>query len=300
MVGRGVAPGTCGELVQGVTSAGEHVNVACPIAVYATVEARVAPAEVTRVTGVGAERTKMVLAARRTLSCLQAPPHQIHLDHASELQVGKGLGSSTADITATVRAVAAGLGRPVDPGQIAAIATSIEASDGTMFPGVDAMARDTGRIVRRFGWAPRFVITMVVPPTTLDTGSVEVSGKVGLAAEYDAMLDRLELAAEARDARAFAVEATRSAAMNQAVVPNANHALLVAMLPGFGALGVVVGHTGTVAGLLFAADEGGSGAAAAAAVELRRVLPDSTRVEVVRTPPDAAPADAGQARRSRR
>jgi len=288
-VGRGVAPGTCGELVQGVTSAGEHVNVACPIAVYATVEARVAPAEVTRVTGVGAERTKMVLAARRTLSCLQAPPHAIHLDHASELPVGKGLGSSTADIVATVRAVAAGLGRSVGPDQIAAVATSIEASDGTMFPGVDAMARDTGRIVRRFGWAPRFVITMVVPPTTLDTGSVELScKKVGFAAEYDAMLDRLELAARARDARAFAVEATRSAAMNQASVPNANHDLLVSMIQGSGALGVVVGHTGTVAGLLFAADEDGPGAAAAAAAELRGVLPDTTRVEVVRTPPGSA------------
>jgi L-threonine kinase len=283
MLGHGVAPGTCGELVQGVTSAGEHVNVACPIAVYATVEARVSPAAATRVTGAGAERAKMVLAARRTLASLQARPHTVHLRHGSDLEVGKGLGSSTADITATVRAVADGLGRPVAPEQIAAIATSIEASDGTMFPGGDAMDRDTGRIVRRFVWAPTFVVAMVVPPTTIDTGSVDVSGKAGLASEYDAMLDRLEVAARARDARSFAVEATRSAAMNQAFVPNANHDRLVSMVPGSGALGVVVGHTGTVAGLLFPADDDGPAAAAAAAADLRAALTDSTRVEVVRT-----------------
>lgn len=278
-----MAPGTCGELVQGVTSAGEHVNVACPIAVYATVEARLSPAAVTQVTGVGAERAKMVLAARRTLTFLQAPPHEVHLTHASDLEVGKGLGSSTADITATVRAVAAGLARSVDPQQIAAIATSVEASDGTMFPGINAMTRDTGRVVRRFDGAPAFIVAMVVPPTTIDTDAVEVCGRAGLAAEYDAMLDRLELAARAGDARAFAVEATRSASMNQALLSNANHDRLVSMMPGTGALGVVVGHTGTVAGLLFPADDAGGAAAAAAAADLRAALPETTGVEVVRT-----------------
>jgi L-threonine kinase len=285
--GHGSAPGTCGELVQGVTSEGEHVNVACPIERFSTADVRLRKAAETQVHGLRPDQGKMALAAGRALERLRVSPHEIHVAHRTDLDVGKGLGSSTADITAIARAVAAALGREISPQDIAAIATSIEPSDGTMFAGVHAVARDTGRVVRRFSWHPAFVIAMVVPPTTVDTASADLSGKGAVAAEFDEMLDVLALAADRRERQPFADQASRSAAINQRYAPNAAYALLQPRIARYGAAGIVIGHTGTVAGLLFVADADGRAAAAAASTDLQASLPREARVEVVQTP--AAP-----------
>jgi uncharacterized protein involved in propanediol utilization len=52
----------------------------------------------------------------------------------------------------------------------------------------------------------------------------------------------------------------------------------------FGALGLNVGHTGTVCGLLFANDDPGREAASEASLEMSRQFPDLKDVKVVTTP----------------
>ncbi len=278
------APGTCGELVQGVTGDGRHFHVTCPIRKSSTVTARIRAGSVTTVEGARG-RSKMDAAAMRTLEVLDLGPHEIVLDHWSDLDVGKGMGSSTADIAATVMAVASAAETQVTPEQIAEIATSIESSDGLMFPGINAVEQKTGRLVAAYEWFPQFAIAMVVPAAVFNTESADFRGKDKHGADFDRILADLEMAARRREADAFAEAATRSAELNQRHLVNPYFVMLRPKIRQYRADGLVVGHTGTVAGLLFAVDDDSMEAAVAASLDLQSVLPRDVRVEVTLTPP---------------
>ena len=279
------AAGTCGELVQGFTS--EHVpfHVTCPIAKTATVTVTARQAAEFSITQIDPGLGKMARALRQTAGLLELEPLELRVEHWSDLDVGKGMGSSTADIVAAARALAAVADRTLSPQQLADIATSIESSDGSMFPGLIAFNQRTGQVVEKFAWWPQFVIVMVSPPQVFNTESADFSGKEKLGDEFDEILGNLRAAASRCDTRVFAEAATRSASINQRFVPNPYHATLQDRVEGLGGLGINVGHTGTVVGLLFdAAEESAMKAAASAAIELHRLLPSGTKIDITLTP----------------
>ena len=60
------------------------------------------------------------------------------------------MGSSTADIVAAVRALADAMGRKSAAEMEAEVATWIESSARSMYPGIVAFEQKAGRIVREF------------------------------------------------------------------------------------------------------------------------------------------------------
>ena len=75
--------------------------------------------------------------------------------------------------------------------------------------------------------------------------------------------------------------ATLSAVLNQRFVANPLFALLSEQAADLGAMGVNVGHTGTVVGLLFDADDPDAMKhTAAASVELERMMSSTVLVEI--------------------
>lgn len=284
--GSGVAYGTCGELVQGFLSSGRPFHVTCPIQKSSTVSLRVRPAPEISVTIVGPELHKVELALHRTAEVLSLEPLAIRVERWTDLDIGKGMGSSTADIVAAGRALADATEQELTDDQLADIAVSIESSDGSMYPRLLAFDQKRGGIVRDFDWWPQFVICMVVPSQAFNTESAKFTGKERLGSAFDDILDRLVAAAKTHDAVAWGEAATESAKLNQRFVPNALFGLLSVQAEKFGALGVNVGHTGTVAGLLFdAEDPDAMSQAARAALEVERMVPASARVEITLTPP---------------
>lgn len=260
----------------------------CPIDLFAHAGVSMRPAPAASVSGAD-DLPKLRRAALAALDVLRVGAWEIRVEHLSELDTGKGMGSSTADITAVVRAVAAAAGRDVSASEIAGIAASIESSDGSMFPGIVAAEQSTGRTLAIYDWYPQFDIVMLVPAQTLDTASVPRGGREVHAALFDDILTSLSVASKERDGAAFARAASLSAELNQPVVRNVYYDLLSGVSSRLGAAGVVVAHTGTVAGLLFLSEGAGvPGAAVRAASELRGVLPSSVRLELARTP--ACPA----------
>ena len=279
------AAGTCGELVQGFTSQGVPFHVTCPIAKTATVTVTARPAPEFTITQIDPGLSKLAQALRRTSALLALEPLEVRVEHWSDLDVGKGMGSSTADIVAAARALAAIAGRDLSPAELAGIATSIESSDGSMYPGLVAFNQKTGGVVDTFAWWPQFVILMITPAQVFNTESADFSGKQECGAQFDAILASLRTASARRDSSAFAAAATLSASINQRFVPNPYHALLEDRIGDFGALGINVGHTGTVLGLLFdAADSGAMKAATSASVELQRLLPPAAKIDITLTP----------------
>jgi L-threonine kinase len=279
------AAGTCGELVQGFTSGGVPFHVTCPIAKTATVTVTVRPAPEFTITQIEPGLGKLAQSLRQTAHLLRLEPLEIRVEHWSDLDVGKGMGSSTADIVAAARALAAATDRTLSPEQLAQIATSVESSDGSMYPGLVAFNQKTGDVLEHFTWWPQFVILMITPPQIFNTESANFTGKHKLGAQFDEILASLRTAATHRDTAAFAAAASQSARINQRFVPNPYHALLDDRIEDFGALGINVGHTGTVLGLLFdAADAAAMKAAATASVELHRLLPAAAKIDITLTP----------------
>jgi L-threonine kinase len=279
------AAGTCGELVQGFTSQGVPFHVTCPISRTATVTVTVRPAPEFAVTQIEPGLSKLAQSLRRTSGLLELEPLEVRVEHWSDLDIGKGMGSSTADIVAAARALAAACDRALSPGQLAKLATSIESSDGSMYPGLVAFNQKTGDVLERFSWWPQFVILMITPPQSFNTESADFDGKHKIGSQFDNILSSLRTAAAERDTLAFARAATESARINQRFVPNPFHALLEDRADDLGALGVNVGHTGTVLGLLFdAADSSAMKAAAAASLEIQRIMPGTAKTDITLTP----------------
>ena len=249
--GWATAPGTCGELVQGVLASGEHFHVTCPISSGTTVTLWARPSATLSIAGLIGNQAKLGRALASAARLLETGPVAIVVSSRSQLQVAKGMGSSTADIVAGARAMASAYGATLIPSQLAGIATEIEVSDGTMYPGIVAFCRRTGEVLREFSWYPRFAVVMVIPRDTVVTDTVDFAGKRRFASEFEQLLACLDEAAAGRDPLAFARAATRSAAINQEYLPNPLFGLLHGEMARLGAAGVVVGHTGTLAGLLY-------------------------------------------------
>jgi L-threonine kinase len=209
---------------------------------------------------------------------------RVAIRHWSDLDVGKGMGSSTADVLAAVRALANAVGGTLSPCEEGELAAKVESSDGTMHVGIAAVNHRTCRKVREWTWFPEFAIVMLVPHDSVDTDSISFAGQEALATEYAQLLANLDDAVFNRDIAAFAAQATTSSLLNSRFLLNPYAGALAQRLEDFKALGVNVGHTGTVCGLLFPNTDAGRILASRACFEARRQFPELKDVKVVTTP----------------
>lgn len=283
--GTASSPGSCGELAQGLLSDGTRFHVTCPITKSSTVRVRMRESDSPTITGLRPYQRKTELALHRTAEVIGLGAVDIEAYHWSDLDVAKGMGSSTADVVAASRALGRCIDRELSPEELGEIAAHVESSDGTMYPGIALVNHKTGRALQRYEWWPEYTVVLIVPEDDLNTESVRFPGQADLIPSYELIVHELNAAAEAHDAKAFAEQATRSASLNQRFVPNWCFELVCERADDYGAIGVNVGHTGTCCGLLFDASERGHRAAAEALVDVRNLLGPSVGVQITSTPP---------------
>lgn len=267
--GRGRALGTCGEIVQGQLAPGEDFLITLPVPLAATASVYLAPGE-PRLEVRPAHKTKAAEAVRRTLAFLSAPLLGGELRVESDLPEGKGMASSSADIVAAVRATGAALGRELAEEEISAIAAAIEPTDGVMYaPLVVAYDHRRGRLRERLGYMPPAAIAVVDLGGRLDTVAFNARPKAYSEAERARLRRAYALAREglrAGDLRRIGEAGIISARVNQRLLPKPALEPLTAAALGLGAAGIVIAHSGSVAGVLFA----GGGAAAELPAALAR------------------------------
>ena len=144
------APGSCGELVQGVID-GRDFLVTCPIARYSRVSVEVIGSTL----DVPEDCSKLRDALQRTLDLLGAPLDLgLRVQVSSDLLRGKGLASSTADIAAGVAALGRLLDRELTPRELASVALQVEPTDGLMFPGAGLFRPSAGTWQESLGSPP--------------------------------------------------------------------------------------------------------------------------------------------------
>ena len=250
-----VAPGTCGELCQGIFQ-GIHSMVTCPIDMYSVATVELLEGE--RGVSGPTDSPKAKRAVQATLDYLQGTSLEAHLSLKSALPRGKGMASSTTDVAASIVATASALGRELAPGQIAEIALNIEPSDGIMFPGIALFDHVAGRVARTLGPAPPLRILV------LDFGGEVDTGEFNRACRWD-VLKRLEPETEQAvslikkgikygDIGLIGRGATLSAVANQQVLPTPHLEAVLELSQHVRAVGVNVAHSGTVIGILLPDD----------------------------------------------
>ena len=163
------APGVCGVLAQGLLG-DMPFSVACPVDFFSRVRVEL------RGDGPGVAATedceKTVAAVRRTLGHLRRAKVRAEIRVSSPIPRGKGLGSSTADLSAAIAATALALGEELSPYDIAQIALSIEPSGGAMMPGLALFDHRAGMVRESLGAPPPMEIVALdfggTPGSSLD------------------------------------------------------------------------------------------------------------------------------------
>jgi uncharacterized protein involved in propanediol utilization len=264
--GTAAAPGHHGELLQGVFrdehGRARHGLVTLPMRHRGTRAVFTPSVPDTEVTAAPADREKARRAALLTLDHCAAttgtPPVGGHLELASDIPVGLGLGSSTSDVVAAIRAVATGVGVPLGPTAVARLAARAEwASDPTMFDERPLLFdQRRGRVLERLG--PRFPPLVVAGCVTgagrpVDTVATAVDGEHtedDLRA-YEHLRGLLREAIAHRDSGLLGRVATASARRHQRLRATPELDLLLELATDLGAHGVQIAHSGNVAGLVF-------------------------------------------------
>ncbi|MFZ7102601.1 MAG: GHMP kinase [Peptococcaceae bacterium] len=145
-----IAPGTCGELVQGVI---ENMNfhITCPVNCFSKIQVEIRKDDYIFIND--PTRTKVIQGVTKTMQFLTKRVWGAAITIETQLPVSKGMASSTADISAACFATAQALGYELSPHEIAKIALSIEPSDGLFFPGIVAFDHVKGNYYKEIGKA---------------------------------------------------------------------------------------------------------------------------------------------------
>lgn len=268
-------PATCGELVQG-TLDGIPCLVSCPIDRYSI-------AEIYLKSTPGWEfphnAPKAVAALKAGLAYMGGATWAGRLRLLSDLPRGRGYGSSTADIGATLYAMGKALDRPIVPEQVARLAVGVEPSDSTIFPGLALFDHRRNRIHEGLGPAPPLAAVVIDPGGEIDTLTFNRMNHQEplrrLASQHREAFGLLGEGLREGDCEAVGRAATISACAHQDILYNPLLEPVLEMAREVGALGVCRAHSGTLLGLLLDPDRADPSAVTAL---VARRLPGSVTV----------------------
>jgi L-threonine kinase len=248
------APGSCGELAQG-TIDGKSFLITCPIDVYsevtATVDGSLAPLSI---------GNKAVIAVEKTLQYLQITDRNLHISVKSDLPMGKGMASSSADISAACQSIALCVGKVLTPDEIADIALSIEPTDGIFFPGVILFDHIKGKLRHSLGNAIPMYIAIFDVGGEIDTlhfNQRRDLKKLNRSKELQVRqaMNLIMLGLATQDISLIGKGATISALANQSILFKPHLEDIIHIGLAWGAVGVNIAHSGTVVGVLFSVDK---------------------------------------------
>lgn len=202
------------------------------------------------------EKTKALRAAHLTLEQLGRPKAGGLLRVESDIPIGHGYGSSTADVVASIRAAASALGTKLTPASISRLAVAAEtATDATAFE-TEALlfAQREGEILEHFGGSlPPFILlgfkangtgsvsTLELPPARYSLEEIQL---------FRVLRGAVARAVRLQDPRLLGRAATLSAHISQRHLSKPSFDYVIELADHHRALGIQVAHSGSLFGLL--------------------------------------------------
>lgn len=250
------APGTCGELLQGAID-GQDFLVNCPINLFSY-------AKVQRIDSAGLElQHEHRYTKIRDTILLAAEEHEFSLNHALEVDSniprGKGMASSSADISAAFEAICRSSDLSLTAEAFAHTITEVEPSDLVHFPGVSHINHLTGQLFESMPAPEEMSILVIDCGGHIDTVMFDRIKARSLYRSHQpelcVMLKPLKTGLHTNDLAAVAKAATQSAKFNQQIHFKSQFEDLLAISLAAGALGVNCAHSGTVLGVMYRSND---------------------------------------------
>jgi uncharacterized protein involved in propanediol utilization len=200
---------------------------------------------------------RAALLTLREFSTHPSPAKGGQVEIVSDVPCGVGMGSSTSDVTAVIRAVADCHGVSLSREEVARLAVLAEcASDSIMIDDrVVLFAQRDGVVVETLGHSlpPMIVVGCNTEPgARVDTLALQPAeyhdGEIGA---FQVLRGSLRRAVATEDVRLLGRVATASARINQRFLPKPQLEQLLDICLRNGGCGVQIAHSGTVAGLIF-------------------------------------------------
>lgn len=178
-----------------------------------------------------------------------------YLEMESDIPVGKGCSSSTADMVASIQALASSLSLALKPNYIGRMLTEIEPNDGLHHPGTSIYHHTTGELIARFDYVPPLYILGIDFGGMIDTVEFNRTLLTWTEAEmkhYAALLDEAQELLRDEDVGGLCRIATESASLWQKANPKRQLDAVMQLMRETGGLGIVNTHSGTYLGILYA------------------------------------------------
>ena len=240
------APGVCGELVQGIRD-GMYFLVTCPVDFFSRVRVdlynNVSNSDTPEIEATEG-CSKAVEALLATLEYLDRSGLAARINVGNPIPRSKGMGSSSADVAATVAATGLALGVELTPDVVARIALSVEPTDGVMFPGVALFDHREGRTAETLGPPPPMEIVALDFGGAVDTIEFnKVDRRLlweSVQAETSEALELVRSGVRLGDPGLVGQGSTTSAVASQQVLPKPHLAAAQDFAKDVGAVGVNV------------------------------------------------------------
>lgn len=235
------SPGTAGELIEGYFE-GNEVMVTCPVSIFAKVKS-----------GPDNLQIKGKKASVLASSFYGSAPLSLHVK--SPLPEGKGMASSTADISAVIAATA--LSKRIYPSvrTISRLASRIEPGDSSFIPGNVLFQFKTGKILSICPSLPPFDILLFDEGGFINTQLFNRNRNVAQIrkrheGQFKKILAEFMEGSFAGNLYLVGKAAAESAFLNQEILYKPHLEWIYREGKKYGSYGVVAAHSGTVMGLM--------------------------------------------------
>lgn len=246
----GFSYGAFGELLQGILPNEKHFLITLPINLKS--KAYFKPNYSNQFT-VKPNHKEKVKCFANLLAEYHKVPIGGDISIESEIPIGKGLSSSTADIVATYRSISKIFNVTYPVEHIEQLICQIEPSDGLLYDGVVAYYHREVSLLKKFDYYPDLIIIAMDEGGIVDTvqyNQIKRNPSIAEKYEFKELLSQCMDAIETQDLKTIGNISTRSAELNQKYNYKPSFKDILEINYKIDGLGVICAHSGTYMGIL--------------------------------------------------
>lgn len=258
LIGKGVCSGSFGEILQGVLpdnrkflvnlkiKNASHVSIHLQSSSYSNEKEAIFAESYRKYSKSHKVLRNILVDIGRHDDCL------LHVD--SNVPVGKGCSSSTADMVASIQALAEALSLALKSEYISRMLTEIEPNDGLHYPGTSAYCHTSGELIASIDYVPPLRILGIDFGGVIDTVEFNRTAFDWTNAEkeyYAYLLESAKDALNRADVAGLCEIATESTQLWQKFNPKQRIDEVMKFMRDTGGLGVVNTHSGSYLGILY-------------------------------------------------
>lgn len=247
----GICPASCGEFVQGILDREEYLSsYAINMFSIATLE------EKQENINLGPKKSRK--AIEKVFERFNIPLREcknISLNINSNIPIGKGMASSTADIGATIKATLSMLNKDLGDEEISCIASEIEPTDSILLYKNSIFNPVNGQVKKYLSTLNNGRVIILEPDEILETSIIRSNPNyLDIKLENKAIINKsfnlLEEGLREQDLKLIGKACTLSSLANENIHKKPHLNKIIEISNKMGAYGVNIAHSGTVIGIL--------------------------------------------------